>query len=54
MADYAKWSPNHSGRSGASVIWLAVHTAEGATTAASLANYLANPRPPSQLPRRLR
>jgi hypothetical protein len=43
MADYAKWSPSHSGRSGASVIWLAVHTAEGATTAESLANYLANP-----------
>lgn len=44
MADYAKWSPNHSGRGGASVIWLAVHTAEGATTADSLANYLANPK----------
>lgn len=44
MADYAKWSPHHSGRGGASVIWLAVHTAEGATTADSLANYLANPK----------
>jgi len=43
MADYAGWSPNHAGRGGDSVIWLAVHTAEGATTAASLANYLANP-----------
>jgi hypothetical protein len=43
MADYAKWSPSHSGRSGAPVIWLAIHTAEGTTTAESLANYLANP-----------
>lgn len=43
MADHVVWSPNHSGRGGASVIWLAVHTAEGATTAASLASYLANP-----------
>jgi hypothetical protein len=43
MADDTIWSPNHSGRGGASVIWLAVHTAEGATTAVSLAHYLANP-----------
>lgn len=34
-------SPNHSGRGGAGVIWLIVHTAEGSTTARSLANYLA-------------
>jgi hypothetical protein len=43
MADRAIWSPNHSERGDASVIWLAVHTAEGAITAASLANFLANP-----------
>lgn len=43
MADYTKWSPSHSGRSDAPVIWLAIHTAEDATTAESLMNYLGNP-----------
>jgi hypothetical protein len=43
MADYATWSLNHSVRTGVSMICLAVHTAEGATTAASLANCLAKP-----------
>lgn len=43
MADSAHWSPNCDSRDGTPVIWLAVHTAEGATTAASLANFLADP-----------
>lgn len=40
MAEWTVPSPNHSGRGDAEVIWLVVHTAEGATTAAGLANFL--------------
>jgi hypothetical protein len=43
MADWTQLSPSHSSRNGAQVRLLAIHTAEGATTAAGLANYLANP-----------
>jgi hypothetical protein len=43
MAELVKLSPNRSSRNDTSVTWLAVHTAEGATTAESLANYLADP-----------
>jgi hypothetical protein len=43
VADSTHWSPNCDSRDGTPVIWLAVHTAEGATTAASLSNFLADP-----------
>lgn len=43
MADWTQLSPSSSSRNGATVRLLAVHTAEGSTTAAGLANYLADP-----------
>lgn len=43
MADSAHWSPNCDSRDDTPVIWLAVHTAQGSTTAVSLANFLADP-----------
>jgi hypothetical protein len=43
MADWTQLSPSHESRGGAQVRSLIVHTAEGSTTAASLANFLCNP-----------